>query len=165
MLFLEDVLADPDVPVVQLRESGDAEAVERRERMGVEGTNRAVSAAVTGPEGALLLVRRTGDDALDGWRLPGSDVGTVTDLRGGLDDRLREWVGIDAIDSLSPDRVFRQTVTDGERSASLYYVVFAGRFGDRPDLSVAADVEAEWWHTRPDDLVNPSVVPEYLPPG
>ncbi|PSP79543.1 hypothetical protein BRC81_04850 [Halobacteriales archaeon QS_1_68_20] len=160
MTTLPEVLTDPDVEIVDLRTSLDDGSFERRRPAVESRRNRAVAGILRDGDGRLLLVRYRGADSFDGWRLPGSGVGEVTDFDGRLRAAVEADLGV-SVASVTPRWVYRQVGVHGDETAPLFYVVCRITLDRGPagrDLPTRENVEARWFESPPDDLVNTTVV-------
>lgn len=157
MTTLPDVLTAPDVEVIDLRTTVDASDFESRWDAVMAAENRAAAAAIRDRDGRLLLTRDANRSGA-GWRLPGTDVGAVSDLTGRLTGMLAAGLGLQ-VPALRPRWVYRQAAVHEDRTAPLYYVVFETPPvpGDG-SLSVDDGLETEWFGQQPEVLVNPTVV-------
>lgn len=160
MSSLDELLDDPAVEVTEtVTELGPA-AFERRLEVDRTDWNRAVSGVVRDADDRLLLVRRS--DGWDGWLLPGSDVGSVTDFEPRLREELTELLG-DCIAEVEPMQVRKQTGERDGETASLYYVLCEVELEGPPrevveEVETDEGVELAWFSETPDDAVNPGVI-------
>lgn len=160
MTSLPEILTDPEVEIVDSRTTVGESAFQRRRRPVESGANRAVAAVVRDDADRLLLVRHRGEDTYDGWRLPGSAVGAVTDFVGRLEEAVASKLGVRLADP-TPRWVYRQIgVHDGE-TAPLFYVLCEATL-DRDPAATSDDLEIGWFGSPPDALVNSDVVRDRL---
>lgn len=105
---LDEILERPEVDVFESDVAVDAAGFERYRRTAEASENRAVSGLIRDDRDGLLLARYESDDRWDGWRLPGSEVGAVTDFESRLREELAGLLG-DAVTGVEPNQVQKHT--------------------------------------------------------
>lgn len=176
MSTLAEILADSTVEVHESTAVLDPEAFAYRRRMVESKENRAVAGVVWDDRDRLLLARYDGESHYDGWRLPGSAVGNVTDFEPRLRDHLGGLLG-ERVVGVEPAQVQKHVARpeddggadgEGEREdeieeASLFYVLCDATLDSRPvEMVERAEtpegVELDWFAEKPDDVINEGVL-------
>jgi hypothetical protein len=140
-------LRDQDVPFHEETDTVDAETVDT-----VAELDDMAPVGVTNAEGELLVMRVTDTCSP---KIPSAAVGPEEEFAA----TAREWVhrntGLD-VELDGPQAVWHLRVEDGDRTASRYFVVYAGTPAAESPAVPTADapdpaVEAGWYETLPEE--------------
>ncbi|MFB6255085.1 MAG: NUDIX hydrolase, partial [Halobacteriaceae archaeon] len=152
MSQLDALLDNPTVEIIESSaefSSSQAESVR-------DGNNRAAAAIIRDEKGRILLMRRSDR----GWRLPGTDVGSVTEFEKRLRDALHDRVGIQAT-TVTPTRIHKHRAENYDDVPPYHYVLFDVEPEESPSMiddSPNDSIELRWFSDQPDNVLNEGVM-------
>lgn len=158
MSQLDSILTDPNVEIVESVAEFDESTLEHWLETVENRENRAVAGIIRDDADRVLLARRPGEAGREGWRLPGSEVGRVTDFDERIRTELTALLGAKPAD-VTPRRVHKHTARSAPEPASYFYVLYDVEI-DQSAMRTdpPGEVELRWAADRPDSVVNGGVM-------